>query len=45
MQPLTPQFIDSLRFRAPHLASLRGLREYQGKYKLYAAQSPEILKG
>lgn len=43
MHSLTPDYLAHLRFDARQLATLRALGEYQGKQKLYVAQSPEVL--
>lgn len=43
MHSLTPEYLAGLRFDARQLATLRALGEYQGKQKLYFAQSPEVL--
>jgi len=42
---LTPEYLAALRFDGTQAATLRLLGEYQGKQQLYAAQSPEALKG
>jgi Fic family protein len=43
MQSLTPDYLAALRYDGLQMATLRALGEYQGKQRLYAAQSPEIL--
>jgi Fic family protein len=43
MHSLTPDYIAKLRFDTQQLATLRALGEYQGKQRLYVAQSPEVL--
>ncbi len=45
MHSLTPEYLAALRFDGTQAATLRTLGEYQGKQQLYAAQSPEALKG
>ncbi len=45
MHSLTPEYLAALRFDGTQAATLRTLGEYQGKQLLYAAQSPEALKG
>ncbi len=45
MHSLTPEYLTALRFDGTQAATLRALGEYQGKQQLYAAQSPEALKG
>ncbi len=45
MHSLTPEYLAALRFDGAQAATLRTLGEYQGKQQLYAAQSPEALKG
>ena len=45
MQSLTHGFLTSLRYDGLQLATLRALGEHQGKQKLYATQSPEMLAG
>ena len=45
MHSLTPEYLAALRFDGSQAATLRTLGEYQGKQQLYAAQSPEALKG
>ena len=45
MHSLTTEYLAALRFDGTQAATLRALGEYQGKQQLYAAQSPEILKG
>lgn len=43
MQSLIPGYLAALRYDGLQMATLRALGEYQGKQRLYAAQSPEIL--
>lgn len=43
MSSLSRDFFRGLRFKSPHLASLRALGEYKGKQGLFANQSPEAL--
>ncbi|MFZ5723349.1 MAG: Fic family protein [Pseudomonadota bacterium] len=43
MNSVTPEYLAGLRFDARQMATLRALGEYQGKQKLYFAQSPEVL--
>jgi hypothetical protein len=43
MHSLSPNYLARLRFDAQQLATLRTLGEYQGKQRLYIAQSPEVL--
>ncbi len=43
MHSLSPDYLAKLRFDARQLATLRALGEYQGKQRLYVAQSPEVL--
>ncbi|MCU1736423.1 MULTISPECIES: Fic family protein [Pseudomonas] len=45
MNSITPEYLAALRFDGRQVATLRLLGEYQGKQKLYVAQSPEVLKG
>ncbi len=45
MHSLTLEYLAALRFDGTQAATLRTLGEYQGKQQLYAAQSPEALKG
>jgi len=45
MHSLTPEYLAALRFDGTQSATLRTLGEHQGKQQLYAAQSPEVLKG
>jgi Fic family protein len=45
MRSLTPEYLAALRFDGVQAATLRTLGEHQGKQRLYATQSPEILKG
>ena len=45
MHSLTPEYLTKLRFNAQQLATLRALGEFQGKQRLYIAQSPEVLTG
>lgn len=45
MHSLTPEYLAALRFDGTQVATLRTLGEYQGKQKLYVAQSPEALDG
>lgn len=45
MDSLTPEYLAALRFDGTQAATQRSLGEYQGKQQLYAAQSPEALKG
>lgn len=44
MKSLETKFIAKLTFTPDQLATLRAIGEYQGKQRLYYAQSPEILK-
>ncbi|MBY4946438.1 Fic family protein [Cupriavidus respiraculi] len=44
MHSLTPAYLAALRYDGTQLATLRALGEYRGKQRLYAAQSPEVLK-
>jgi len=45
MQSLTSDYLAALRFDGIQVATLRALGECQGRQMLYAAQSPEALKG
>ena len=45
MRSLTHEYLTALRFDGTQAATLRTLGEYKGKQQLYAAQSPEALKG
>lgn len=45
MKSLQPEYLQSLRFDAQQLGTLRALGEYRGKQQLYVAQSPEVLSG
>ena len=45
MRSLTHEYLTALRFDGTQAATLRTPGEYQGKQQLYAAQSPEALKG
>lgn len=46
MHSLTPEYLVALRFDGTQAATLRALGEHQVKQQLlYAAQSPEVLKG
>lgn len=45
MHSLTLEYLAALRFDGTQAATLRSLDEYPGKQQLYAAQSPEALKG
>lgn len=45
MQSLSAAYLASLRFDGRQLATMHALGEYRGKQKLYAQQSPEILRG
>jgi Fic family protein len=43
MPPFTLDHLDSLRFHAGDLATLRRLGEYRGRQELFARQRPEVL--
>jgi Fic family protein len=45
MHSLTPEYLAALRYDGAQLATLRALGEHRGKQQLFAAQSPETLKG
>lgn len=45
MHSLTVEYLAALRFDSTQVATLRSLGECRGKQLLYAAQSPEALKG
>lgn len=45
MHSLSPDYLGGLRFNAQQLAALRALGEWRGKQQLFAAQSPELLRG
>jgi len=45
MKSLQPDYLQSLRFDAQQLSTLRALGEYRGKQQLYEAQSSEVLSG
>lgn len=45
MHSLQPAYLQSLRFDAQQLGTLRALGEYRGKQRLYVVQSPEVLSG
>lgn len=44
MRSLSPEYLASLRFDTQQLATLRAIGEFQGKQRLYFAQSPEVLE-
>lgn len=44
MHSLKPDYLAKLRFTTQQLATLRALGEFQGKQRLYIAQSPELLQ-
>jgi Fic family protein len=43
MRSLSPEYLAGLRFDTHQLATLRAIGEFQGKQRLYFAQSPEVL--
>jgi len=45
MHSLTLEYLTTVHFDGTQTATLCTLGEYHGKQQLYAAQSPEVLKG